>query len=121
MLVARLTTKAPVTLLKGTRNASIFPPNIGSVKQMGKFESDYPTSHPYLFDQMKSFYREVVKGPAPPAPPPRGFFQWYHNKYMARGNESATPLLHYVLLIIPIGYVIKAHFGGHIHANAEFH
>lgn len=56
---------------------------------------------------MKEFYAKVVKGPAPPAPAPKGFAQWYHNKYMARGNESGAPLLHYVLLIIPVGYIIK--------------
>ena len=56
---------------------------------------------------MKNFYKNVVKGPAPAQGPARTWREMYYNRYMARGNESAAPLFHYLLLIIPAGYIIK--------------
>ncbi len=85
---------------------------------------------------MKEFYKNVVKGPAPPTGPGRTWREMYYNRYMARGNESVAPLFHYVLLIIPAGYIIKviigtnllhgtnvfqSRFGGHVNPTSEFH
>jgi Mitochondrial F1-F0 ATP synthase subunit F of fungi len=92
-----------------TKTTSIIPPNISSLRELGKLQSTLPYAHPERFAKIKHFYKVVPKGPASEQPATT-FGQRYYKKYIA-GN-SAVPLLHFIAVMVPVGYYIAYFKGG---------
>jgi len=84
----------------------VLPPNIGSLKELGKFTSDNPAAHPELFARLKSLYVNLPKGPAPKVTPTT-FGAWYYETYLE--SNSAMPLVHFLVLTMGFGYYSIAH------------
>lgn len=85
---------------------SVMPPNIGSLKELGKFTSSNPAAHPELFARLKSLYVNLPKGPAPKVTPTR-FGEWYYQKYVE--TNSPMPLVHFLVITMCFGYYSIAH------------
>ncbi|KAJ3128255.1 hypothetical protein HK098_004829 [Nowakowskiella sp. JEL0407] len=89
---------------------SLIPPNISSLKEIGKLQSQYPQAHPELFAAMKSFYSRIPKGPAQKIQ----VNTWggrYYEKYI-EGN-SAVPVLHFFAAFMVIGYTFQYFVNGY--------
>ncbi|KAI9205701.1 uncharacterized protein BJ171DRAFT_501210 [Polychytrium aggregatum] len=116
--------RAPSTLARtvrfvvARRNKSIFPPNISSLKELGRLQSSYPQAHPELFNKMKSFYQNIPKGPKQ-ASAAKTFWGRYYENYIAK--DSFVPVLHFIGLMVPVGFYISYYKGGHYHPRFEFH
>ena len=80
---------------------SVLPPNIGSLRELGKFNSSNPAAHPELFSRLNSLYVNLPKGPAPKVTPTK-FGQWYYQKYIE--TDSAMPMVHFLALSMVFGY-----------------
>ncbi|KAI8910147.1 hypothetical protein EDD86DRAFT_204617 [Gorgonomyces haynaldii] len=100
------------------RFASIIPPRISSIAELGRLQSKLPQAHPELFSKMKHMYKVLPKGNRE-AVKSNGFFQWYFNRYIE--SNSAAPILHFLGVMIPMGYYIAYFKGGHYHPRYEFH
>lgn len=98
--------------------STLIPPNVSSMREIGKLVSKYPQAHPDIFAKMKYFYKHLPKGNAIPQTPS----SWpakYYAKYME--TNSFTPVLHFLGIMIPVGYYLAYFKGGHYHPRFEFH
>jgi Mitochondrial F1-F0 ATP synthase subunit F of fungi len=107
------------TSLKFIRSKStLIPPKISSLAELGLMKSQHAQAHPTLFAKMNTMYVNLPKGFAPPQKT-TGFLGWYHEKYIA--TSSFTPVLHFLVLLIPTAYYVAYIKGGHYHPRYEFH
>ncbi|KAJ2999881.1 hypothetical protein HDV02_001400 [Globomyces sp. JEL0801] len=83
---------------------SLIPPNISSLREIGKLTSKYPQAHPELFATMKNFYKAVPKGNAVKQSP-KGLWDAYYYRYIE--TSSPVPLLHFLFVMVPTGYYIS--------------
>ncbi|KAJ3087540.1 hypothetical protein HK102_010836 [Quaeritorhiza haematococci] len=97
---------------------SLLPPNVSSLKELGKLSSTYPQAHPELFARMKTFYGRIAKGPKVQTTS-NTFWGRYYDNYIAK--DSFVPILHFIGVMIPIGYYLAYFKGGHYHPRREFH
>ncbi|KAJ3173295.1 hypothetical protein HDU87_007668 [Geranomyces variabilis] len=97
---------------------SLIPPNVASLKELGKLQSAYPQAHPDIFRKMKYFYQHIPKGNREQKAA-TGFWGRYYEKYIAK--DSFVPVLHFLGVMIPTGYYISYFKGGHYHPRFEFH
>ncbi|KAJ3012421.1 hypothetical protein HKX48_006290 [Thoreauomyces humboldtii] len=79
---------------------SLIPPNVSSLKELGKLQSAYPQAHPEIFQKMKSFYKEIPKGNRKETASTT-FWGRYYEKYIAK--DSFVPVLHFLGVMIPTG------------------
>ncbi|KAI9332451.1 hypothetical protein DFJ73DRAFT_630298 [Zopfochytrium polystomum] len=98
------------------RSASIIPPSISSMKEIGKLQSAHPQAHPEIFAKLKSLYKNLPKGDAPPP----NYKSWYA-RYATRYENSLMPVLHFFGVLIPVGYYVAYFRGGVNHPTKEFH
>ena len=64
MFSALRAARSSALLKQQTRTkTSLIPPNISSLKEIGKLQSAHPQAHPEIFAKMKSFYSKIPKGP----------------------------------------------------------
>ncbi len=103
-------------------SSSYLPPPVASLKEIGKLESKYPQAHPELFSKMKTFYQRVPKGEAPVVKR-QGFWGQYYDTYFESGPHSKGlwPVLHFIGVMVPLGYYLSYFKGGHYHPTKEFH
>lgn len=93
--------------------SSVFPPFIASLKHLSKMSSQYPQSHPVIFDKMKRFYKNVPKGAAPSVNVESlGPMQRYKHKFLRPGKTSPWPLLHITMGVIVSYYIVDRHAKG---------
>ncbi|KAJ1562669.1 hypothetical protein HK096_005830 [Nowakowskiella sp. JEL0078] len=104
----RVVNTAPSLSLVRTK-ASLIPPNISSLKELGKLESQYPQAHPELFAKMKSFYANIPKGPSQKVLV-NTFAGRYYEKYIE--GSSAAPVLHFLAIFVGIGYTLQYFVNG---------
>jgi hypothetical protein len=97
---------------------TLIPPNVSSLRELGKLHSKYPQAHPTLFARMKQFYRLLPKGEALPSNPTTWYGRYYQ-KYIE--TNSLTPVLHFMGIMVPVGYYLAYFKGGHYHPRYEFH
>ncbi|TPX31607.1 hypothetical protein SmJEL517_g05102 [Synchytrium microbalum] len=88
---------------------SLSPPNVASLKELGKLQSSYPQAHPEIFGKMKAFYAAIPKGPAPHTAPTT-FGGKYYQKYVE--GDTFWPILHFIAAASAFGFVITYHAGG---------
>lgn len=100
------------------RFASIIPPPVSSLKEIGKLSSKYPQAHPELFSKMKHFYKHVPKGSRVDAGK-KSLYRRYYDAYIA--TNSPLPVVHLLCVMVPLGYYISYVKGGHYHPRREFH
>jgi hypothetical protein len=86
------------------------PPQVASLREIGKLTSLNPTAHPELFSKMKYFYTHIPKGQAALSTS-KGFWQKYYEKYFVK--DSLMPIVHLLGLMIPVGYYFTYFKGGH--------
>ncbi|KAI8927859.1 hypothetical protein BC831DRAFT_450737 [Entophlyctis helioformis] len=91
------------------RCTSLIPPNVASLKELGRLQSVYPTAHPEVFAKMRSFYKVIPKGQAVPVKPTSAWGR-YHEKYIE--GDTLYPVLHFIGIMIPIGYYLSYFKGG---------
>jgi hypothetical protein len=96
----------------------MIPPQISSLRQLGKLKSAYPQAHPVIFRNLKQFYQRIPKHSATTSEA-QGIFGRYYEKYIA--TDSVYPILHFMGIMIPAGYYIAYFKGGHYHPRFEFH
>ncbi|KAJ3100049.1 hypothetical protein HDU97_002533 [Phlyctochytrium planicorne] len=89
--------------------SSLIPPNISSFKEIGRLVSAHPQAHPEIFGKMKSFYARIPKGPKQQV---KATTLWgrYYETYMAK--DSFMPFVHFLGIMIPVGYSISYFVGG---------
>ncbi|KND00883.1 uncharacterized protein SPPG_03984 [Spizellomyces punctatus DAOM BR117] len=97
---------------------SLIPPNVASLKELGKLQSSYPQAHPDIFKKMKYFYQHIPKGNRQQTASTT-FWGRYYERYIAK--DSFVPVLHFLGVMIPVGYYISYFKGGHYHPRFEFH
>lgn len=91
-----------IRVINGIRQkTSLIPPNISSLKEIGKLQSKYEQAHPERFEKMAKFYKNVVKGDAPKIQP-RSFGEWYHERYTEK--NSPMPIIHIIVGTMCLGY-----------------
>ncbi|KAI8800149.1 hypothetical protein BJ742DRAFT_92494 [Cladochytrium replicatum] len=83
---------------------SIIPPNVSSLKEIGKLQSQYPQAHPELFAKMKSFYARVPKGTVEKRPA-TGLLSKYYEAYHEK--DSLMPIAHFVIAMVVFGYTVQ--------------
>jgi F-type H+-transporting ATPase subunit f len=88
---------------------SLIPPNVSSLKEIGKLQSAYPQAHPEIFSKMKSFYARIPKGPAPLVQR-TGLYNSYRAKYLEK--NTFMPILHFIGVMLPVGYYLSYFKGG---------
>ncbi|EGF78445.1 hypothetical protein BATDEDRAFT_90380 [Batrachochytrium dendrobatidis JAM81] len=115
---SRLGSSATAMLNPMRTNVSLIPPNVSSMRELGRLQSAYPQAHPEIFARMTAFYKAVPKGQAN-AVKPTTFWGKYYEKYVE--NDSLYPILHVIGVMIPIGFYIQYYAGGHYHPSREFH
>ena len=119
-MFARLSTR--VSLLRPAKQVrsktSLIPPNVASLKEIGRLQSQYPHAHPEIFGRLKTLYKALPKG-AVEYKEPTTFGGWYYEKYVEKG--SFMPIAHVIMVLVPIGYYIQYFKGGHYHPTKEFH
>ncbi|KAJ3191990.1 hypothetical protein HDU82_003349 [Entophlyctis luteolus] len=103
---------------KSSSAASILPPPVSSLKELGRLQSVHPQAHPELFGQMKSFYKNIPKGPKP-ASAVHSLRDRYYDAYLKK--DSFVPVLHFLAVLVPTGYYFAYFKGGHYHPTSEFH
>lgn len=86
------------------------PPQVASLREIGKLVSSHPTAHPELFSKMKYFYNTIPKGQAPVVNK-TGFWNRYYQNYFEK--DSLMPIVHFVGFMIPMGYYLTYFKGGH--------
>ncbi|KAJ3019150.1 hypothetical protein HKX48_002341 [Thoreauomyces humboldtii] len=89
---------------------SLIPPNVSSLKELGKLQSAYPQAHPEIFLKMKNFYKAIPKGNREQTAS-KTFWGKYYEKYIAK--DSFVPVLHFLGVMIPTGYYISYFQGGY--------
>ncbi|KAI9105756.1 hypothetical protein DFS34DRAFT_575262 [Phlyctochytrium arcticum] len=89
--------------------STIIPPNVSSLKELGKLQSAYPQAHPDIFNKMKNFYKHIPKGSRQQVAS-NTFWGRYYERYMAK--DSFVPFLHFLGIMIPTGYYISYFKGG---------
>lgn len=95
------------------QSSQLFPPEVTSLRALGKFQSQYPQAHPVIFNKMKSFYQNVPKGPGATVDVTNlGVAGRYYQRYFSRGNESKTPLLHFIAFVVSIGVYLGLNYTG---------
>ncbi|KAI8850809.1 hypothetical protein BC829DRAFT_388358 [Chytridium lagenaria] len=77
-----------------------------------------PNAHPDIFNKMKSFYARIPKGPKQQVQATTFWGRYYEN-YFAK--DSFVPVLHFLGIMIPVGYTMSYFVGGHYHPRFEFH
>ncbi|TPX72222.1 hypothetical protein SpCBS45565_g00523 [Spizellomyces sp. 'palustris'] len=94
---------------------SLIPPNVASLKELGKLQSSYPQAHPDIFKKMKYFYQHIPKGNRQQTASTT-FWGRYYERYIAK--DSFVPVLHFLGVMIPVGYYVSYFKGGvSIYAN----
>ncbi|TPX55788.1 hypothetical protein PhCBS80983_g05029 [Powellomyces hirtus] len=88
---------------------SLIPPNVSSLKELGKLQSAYPQAHPDIFKKMKYFYQHIPKGNRQQTASTT-FWGRYYERYIAK--DSFVPVLHFLGIMIPTGYYISYFKGG---------
>ncbi|KAI8816740.1 uncharacterized protein EV422DRAFT_277178 [Fimicolochytrium jonesii] len=91
---------------------SLIPPNVASLKEIGRLQSAYPQAHPDIFKKMKYFYQHIPKGNRQTTKA-NTFWGRYYEKYIAQ--DSFVPVLHFLGIMIPTGYYISYFKGGVCH------
>ncbi len=102
--------KKTISTLQKRFNSSLLPPQVASLKEIGKLSSNYPQAHPVLFKKMKYFYQTIPKGAAPVLKRTT-FWGRYYQKYFER--DTLMPIVHFVGVLLPVGYYLTYFKGGH--------
>ncbi|KAI8613053.1 hypothetical protein BC830DRAFT_1066987 [Chytriomyces sp. MP71] len=100
------------------KSTSIMPPQVSSLKEIGRLQSAHPQAHPQLFSAMKNFYAAVPKGPAPKTAATT-LRDRYYEAYIKK--DSFVPVLHFLGVMVPLSYYLAYFKGGHYHPSTEFH
>eukprot|EP00842_Homolaphlyctis_polyrhiza_P001641 jgi/Hompol1/2478/HPOL_000097-RA len=110
--VRRTTTAAfsPVARLSALRTkTSLIPPNVASLKEIGRLQSAFPQAHPEIFARMRNFYKVVPKGNAPVSNPTT-FWGQYYKHYVE--TDTLYPILHFMAIMVPVGYYLQYFVAG---------
>ncbi|KAJ3211537.1 hypothetical protein HDU67_004440 [Dinochytrium kinnereticum] len=97
------------SLVPRRTKTSLIPPNVSSFKEIGKLTSAHPQAHPDIFNKMKQFYSRIPKGPRQQVTATTFWGRYYEN-YFAK--DSFVPVLHFLGIMIPVGYTITYFIGG---------
>ena len=86
----------------------MFPPVINNIKLLNKLNSIHSSANPIIFNKMKIFYNKVPKissglsGSSESVIKGKGY---YYNHFIK--NSSAKPVLHFISIMMLIGYSIN--------------
>ncbi|KAJ3069302.1 hypothetical protein HDU98_007638 [Podochytrium sp. JEL0797] len=100
------------------KSTSIIPPQVSSLKELGRLQSAHPQAHPELFSAMKGFYTNIPKGPRPVSVA-TSFRDRYYENYIKK--DSFVPILHFLGVMVPLGYYLAYYKGGHYHPSTPYH
>ncbi|KAJ3097291.1 hypothetical protein HK100_005395 [Physocladia obscura] len=98
--------------------ASLLPPRVSALAELGRLQSAHPQAHPELFNNMKNFYARIPKGEKPPSVATTAWGRYYDHYFK---KDSFVPFLHLFAVIVPTGYYLTYYKGGHYHPTTEFH
>ncbi|KAJ3417378.1 hypothetical protein HDV05_004843 [Chytridiales sp. JEL 0842] len=105
-----LKVSAPTRMVMARRTkTSIIPPNVSSLKEIGKLQSQYPQAHPEIFAKMKTFYARIPKGPKAVT---KSTTMWGRYKENYFEKNTFMPVLHFIGVMIPVGYYLSYFKGG---------
>ncbi|KAJ3045275.1 hypothetical protein HDV00_011147 [Rhizophlyctis rosea] len=108
-LVARPLARAPVRVMGQVRTkTSLIPPNVASLKELGKLQSTSSWAHPVKFAKLKHLYAHLPKGPKNNAPASNAW-----ERYWQKNSENAKPLWHFLAIMIPFGAYVQYNYAGH--------
>ncbi|KAH6577517.1 hypothetical protein BASA60_003998 [Batrachochytrium salamandrivorans] len=104
------TTASNGSVLSAMRTkVSLTPPNVASLRELGRLQSAYPQAHPEIFARMTAFYKAVPKGNATVVKPTTFWGRYYENYVEA---DTFYPVLHVIGVMIPIGFYLQYYIGG---------
>ncbi|KAJ3331478.1 hypothetical protein HDU76_003084 [Blyttiomyces sp. JEL0837] len=107
----------PTALFQSIRQkTSLIPPNVASLKEIGRLQSAHPQAHPEIFAKMKNFYARIPKGPRVHVPAKTIVGRYYEN-YIAK--DSLISIIHFLGVMIPVGYYLSYFKGGTTPASSS--